>query len=138
MWSDGIKKCHQRGQKNHLGSNFFPNRNILANALKKGGPPSFGHPVYIHVLGGLSPPARASRVPTPLPLSRSCSTQNRNPPSSVPTPSRGLHHLERFALFIVKYDKEILLSSPHHYEVKKWRVFLTFNSAEILPQLDLI
>ena len=38
-----------------------------------------------------------------------------------PTPSR-LHHLERFALFIVKHDKEILLSSPQHYEVKKWRV----------------
>ena len=34
-----------------------------------------------------------------------CSTQNRNPPFSVPSPSSGLHHLERFALFIVEYDK---------------------------------
>ena len=44
-----MQECHiyhQRGQKNHWRSNFFPNRNILANALKKGGPPSFGHPVY--------------------------------------------------------------------------------------------
>ena len=79
--------------------------------------------IYIYTRGVAPPPARASRAPTPLPLSRTCSTQNRNPPSSVPTPSRGLHHFERFALFIVKYDQEILLSSPHHYEVKKWRVF---------------
>ena len=92
----------------------------------------------LYTLGGPRPPARASRALTPLPLSGSCSTQNRNPPSSVPTPARGLHQLERFALFIVKYDKEILLSSPYHYEVKKWRVFFTFDSAEILPQLNLV
>ena len=33
-------------KKNHSGSNFFPNQNILANAVKKGGPPSFGRPVW--------------------------------------------------------------------------------------------
>ena len=79
-----------------------------------------------------------SRYLQPQKLDGWSSSQNRNPPSSVPTPSRGLHHLERFALFIVKYDKKILLSSPHHYEVKKWHVFFTFDSSEILPQLQLI
>ena len=31
---------------NNSGKNFFPNRNILAQFLKKGGPSSFGDSVY--------------------------------------------------------------------------------------------
>ena len=39
----------KRGKK-PLKKQFFPCRNILATALKKGGPPSFGHPVYFKEL----------------------------------------------------------------------------------------
>ena len=58
----------------------------------------------------LRPPARTSRAPSTLPVPRSWITQNFNPPPPLLcTPSRGLHHLARFALFIFKYDKLSLL-----------------------------